>query len=180
MRTRIKDILFLFKEYRITNDEWCLNNAEALLDNAIEECTGEKASIEFVDLCRLGIAIEYLTKEGFIEGDVDVILADIDTYIMATVDNRPQLDLNIKHGMLILALYLYERLYYRIQSESSHILDLKECTIYLIDWIFDSMLYDTVDKNYQELYYVLMLLRKLDLFNSKIDRISKLCKEEIA
>lgn len=177
MRIRIKDILFLFQKYRIANDERYLKNAESLLDNAIEECTGEKASFEIVDLCRLGIAIEYLTKEGFVEGDADVILSDIDTYIMAAVDNRPRLDLNIKHGLLILALYLYERLYYRIQSESRHILDLKEYTIYLIDWISESMLYGTVDKNYHELNYVLMLLRQLDLFNSKIDRISQLCKE---
>lgn len=165
----------LFEMYRNTKEEKWKQQAEDLLEAVWVDC---HASISFSyseGLCGIGAGVEYLIQQQFVEGNADEILMEIDSIVIDLINSRPPLEANIEHGLLGLVCYLYQRLHYRIDSEEDTPLILKEYTIYLIDWIAESMQNEGVEKNYDEFFFVLVLLHQLCLFNTKVERLLKWC-----
>ena len=143
----------MFRLYRDTGEEEWSIRAEKLLDDIWNGCT-EDMSLAYGDgLCGIGAGTEYLIQNGFVEGDADEILAEIDSRVFAAINARPPFDLSIEQGISGLACYLYHRLCYRKDSEEPVVLNLKEYTIYLIDWIAEALQDDATGKDYYEVYF---------------------------
>lgn len=160
-------------------EEKSKESADALLDE-IMESFDRYLPLSYSDgLCGIGAMIEYLIQNGFAEGDSDEILEEIDRAVITAINSRSHMNASIADGLLGLACYLYERLYYRIRSEEPVVLILKEHIIYLIDWMEEMLLDNTVEKDYYELYFVLILLHQLDIFNAKIEKLLEKCDKEI-
>lgn len=65
-----------------------------------------------------------------------------------------------------------------MHDSEKDVLDLKENMIYLVDWISDCLsvgIDKTVDFN--EMGYVLSLLKNLNVYNSKIDKLLIFCEK---
>lgn len=179
MQKNITKIVTLFQQYRSTGEENYKEQAEALLDEIVGSCNRSMPLSYYHGLCGIGAAIEYLIRNNFVKGEADEILADIDNAVISVISNRPPMEANIENGLLGLACYLYERLYYRPKSEEPIVLTLKENIIYLIDWMEDMLLNNTIEKNYCEYYFVLILLHQLNIFNVKVEKMFEWCDYEI-
>lgn len=110
-----------------------------LLDEVMENCSLELPVTYGDGLCGIGVGIEYLLQEGFVEGDADEILWQIDCRVFNTINSRAIGTLGIGKGICGLAYYLYYRLSRRKGEEDIKVLRMKEHLIYLIDWIADSL-----------------------------------------
>lgn len=95
---------------------------------------------------------------------LDEILSDVDSMAIKIIDFRPAMDSTLRCGILGLAVYVYCRLSSADNASSDRFLDLRERTVYLIDWIEDA--FPTFDK--EELFFCLILLKELNIFNHKI------------
>ena len=86
----------MFRLYRDTGEEEWSIRAEKLLDDIWNGCT-EDMSLAYGDgLCGIGAGTEYLIQNGFVEGDADEILAEIDSRVFAAINARPPFDLSIE------------------------------------------------------------------------------------
>lgn len=153
MLNKMGKTIALFRLYRNTKEEEWRIRAEEMLDDIWNECTKDMSLAYRDGLCGIGAGTEYLIQNGFVEGNTDEILAEIDSRVFAAINVRPPFDLSIEQGILGLACYLYHRLYYRKDSEEPTVLDLKEYTIYLIDWIAEALQDNSTDKDYYEFYF---------------------------
>ena len=74
-------IIGFYRLYRQTAEEGWEEKAEVLLDEVMENCSLELPVTYGDGLCGVGVGIEYLLQEGFVEGDRRkgaVISVDID------------------------------------------------------------------------------------------------------
>lgn len=179
MHENIREIVTLFQQYRSSGEEKYKEQAESLLNEIMSSCNRSMPLSYHHGLCGIGAAIEYLIRNNFVKGEADEILKDIDSAVISVTSNRPPMEANIENGLLGLACYLYERLYYRTKSEEPIVLTLKEHIIYLIDWLEDMLLNNTIEKNYYEYYFVLILLHQLDIFNVKVEKMLEWCDHKI-
>ena len=74
--------LFFFLLSRHTGNHWYEEFAGELLDDVCSSLS-KQCPVTFADgLCGIGWTIEFLKKEGFIEGDTDDILEEVDKQVM--------------------------------------------------------------------------------------------------
>lgn len=74
--------IFFFLLSRQTHNRWYEEFAGELLDDVCNNLS-QHCPVTFADgLCGIGWAIEFLKKEGFIEGDTDEILEEVDKQVM--------------------------------------------------------------------------------------------------
>lgn len=172
-------IVTLFRQYQDTGEDNYKEQAETLLNEIIDNCNNCKDLSYYNGLCGIGSVIEYLIQNNFVEGEADEILEDIDNAVISVINNRPQMGINIKEGLLGLVCYLYERLHYRIKLENSTVFTLKEHTIYLIDWLEDILSDTKAEINYYEFYFILILLHQMDIFNVKVEKMLEYCDRMI-
>lgn len=175
----MREIIQLHIEYVQSKDIFTKRKADELMKWMYDQCSSRKQPWAYgTGLCGIGVGLEYLLQAGFYAGNSDILLAEIDKVVFFVITNRPTADLSVGHGILGIALYLYYRLCYRMHDSEKDVLDLKENMIYLIDWISDCLsvgIDKTVDFN--EMGYVLSLLKNLNVYNSKIDKLLIFCEK---
>lgn len=101
--------LFFFLLFRYTGNRWYEGFAEKLLEDV---CGGLSlhCPVTFADgLCGIGWAIGFLKKEGFIEGDTDDILEEVDRQVMERDVHRIT-DASLETGLAGIAAYVRSRL----------------------------------------------------------------------
>ncbi len=101
--------VFFYLLSRLTANRWYEAFAGELLDDV---CNGlsQYCSVTFDEgLCGIGWAIEFLKKEGFVEGDTDEILEEVDKKVMER-DVRRITDLSLETGLAGIAAYVRSRL----------------------------------------------------------------------
>ena len=101
--------VFFFLLSRHTANRWYEEFAGELLDDV---CNGlsQYCSVTFNEgLCGIGWAIEFLKKEGFVEGDTDEILDEVDKKVMER-DVRRITDISLETGLAGIAAYVRSRL----------------------------------------------------------------------
>lgn len=175
MSGKMGKVIALFRLSRDTGEEDWEMEAEKLLEATMKECSLAHSLSYDNGLCGMGVAIEYLIQNRFIEGDADEILSELDNQVIYAINCRPLLDLDIQSGILGLACYMYSRLHYRKKNEEPIVLLLKEQVIHLIDWIADAMQDNSINKNYYEVYFILVLLHQLNILNAKIENMLEWC-----
>ena len=101
--------IFFFLLSRQTHNRWYEEFAGELLDNVCNNLS-QHCPITFADgLCGIGWAIEFLKKEGFIEGDTDEILEEVDKQVMER-DVRRITDTSLETGLAGIVAYVRSRL----------------------------------------------------------------------
>ena len=56
-------------------------------------------------------------------------------------------------------------------------LRMKEHLIYLIDWIADSLPGVRESSLFEEVFFILCLLHRLDVFNAKVEKLMEYCEK---
>ena len=101
--------IFFFLLSRHTSNRWYEEFAGELLDDVCNHLSLH-CPVTFADgLCGIGWAIEFLKKEGFIEGDTDEILGEVDRQVMER-DVRRITDASLETGLAGIAAYVRSRL----------------------------------------------------------------------
>lgn len=101
--------LFFFLLSRYTGNRWYEEFAGELLDDVCSNLSLH-CPITFADgLCGIGWTVEFLKKEGFIEGDTDEILEEVDRQVMER-DVRRITDASLETGLAGIAAYVRSRL----------------------------------------------------------------------
>lgn len=101
--------LFFYLLSRHTGNRWHAEFADELLDWVCNHLSN-RMPIQFADgLCGTGWSIEWLRAEGFIEGDTDEILEEVDRTVMEQ-DLRRITDTSLKSGLWGIAAYVRCRL----------------------------------------------------------------------
>ncbi len=136
--------VFFFLLSRHTANHWYEEFACELLDDV---CNGlsQYCSVTFDEgLCGIGWAIEFLKKEGFVEGDTDEILEEVDKKVMER-DVRRITDLSLETGLAGIAAYVRSRLDSERMSgncqpfDAEYLVDLDcACRKYNIEWKTDA------------------------------------------
>lgn len=179
MEGAMQQAITLFRESRQSKDPAQHTMAEQTLEKILDQCDAG-VSFSYADgLCGIGVGVEYLLQEGYVEGDANEVLGHFDALLFRIITARPAIDTSIAHGMLGIAYYLYYRLKAQSTSDAPQVLHLKEHLIYLIDWIGDTLQDPIKDKNLYEFWFILMLLLQLDVFNAKILNLLNYCGKEI-
>lgn len=101
--------IFFFLLSRITNNNRYEEFASRLLDDVCSNLSS-RTPVTFADgLCGVGWAIEFLSSEGFIEGNVDEILSEVDKQIMER-DVRRITDFSLETGLKGIVAYIQSRI----------------------------------------------------------------------
>ena len=173
-------IINLFQRNRTTLNKNYEKEAEKLLDEIWNTSDWMSDFSYGYGFSGFGCGVEFLIQNKFVEGDVDEILTEIDYLIFKIIDERPNIPIDIKRGLLGLVCYFFHRLHYREKEENSKTLNLKEYTIYLIDWIDDILPFFKERSDLYELFFCLILLHQLNIYNSKIEHLLNLCNLKIS
>lgn len=106
---RMGIVLFFAHYGRAIQDKRYEDFAGDLLDEIYEEIHVDMPVNLENGLCGIGWGIEYLVQQGFMEGNTDEILADIDRKVME-IDPLRMTDLSFQRGLAGIAFYVIARL----------------------------------------------------------------------
>ena len=136
--------LFFFLLSRHTGNRWYEEFAGELLDDVCSSLS-QHCPVTFSDgLCGIGWTIEFLKKHGFIEGNTDEILEEVDWKVMER-DVRRITDASLETGLVGIVAYVRSRLasertdsdYHPFDDEYLNALNIA-CQKNSIDWMSDA------------------------------------------
>lgn len=179
MQGKMGRVVELFHLHRQTGEAEWQTKAETLLDEVLERCSPALPLTYADGLCGIGVGIEYLIQAGFVEGDSDEVLSEVDYLLYNTVNCRTLRYLSLENGVCGLASYFYFRLRQRKDSDSITVLRMKEHLIYLIDWIADLLPGTKHLPTLYETFFILCQLHTLNVLNAKVKRLLDYCSKEI-
>ena len=168
--------IYLLHVSRITQNKKYENEASELID-AVYEQLSLNLPLNFDNgLLGVGCGFEYIISKGFVDADGDEILSEIDLLIRDIIDSRPIDNLGFDKDVCGVGYYLYHRLKNRRDDDESMVIfKLKEYLIYLIDWI-EELIQKTMDKQeYNDGYFLLARLHRLNVFNHEVDKLAAMC-----
>lgn len=172
--------IYLLHTSKITKSEKYKNEALELIDAVYEQISSEMPFYFNNGLLGIGCGLEYIISKGFVSADRDEVLSEIDVVARHIIDTRPMNILNIEKGICGVGYYLYHRLKDRPDNDDNMVtLKLKEYLIYLIDWMESSLLSTKNLNDYNDAYFLLCRLQKLNIFNFKVNKLSNYCLRKI-
>lgn len=122
-------VLFFAHYFRYTQNSLYDEFASELLGEIYEDITN-KLPVDFENgLCGIGWGIEYLLQEGFMPGDSNEILKELDQRVMQH-DLRRITDLSFETGLVGISCYIHSRLSSSQRQETALPFD----EIYFEDW----------------------------------------------
>lgn len=174
--------VFLFHYASIRQDEFYENIAMNLILSVFSQIDMQ-TSIDYADgLSGIGCAIEYLHQNGFIEGDINEILADFDL-LFDNILNDSQKENDLYNNLLGLIRYYRFRLSGKsIDVENERTKKNKSNLLYLLELLDNKMstcLYDK-DLIISELYELLLLSLYPLLVNKLLEYIFYISKEKFS
>lgn len=172
--------VYLLHLARITKNEDYDIEAHELIDTIYEQLS-YNISFHFGDgLLGIGCGFEYIISNGFIEGNSDEVLSDIDQIARTIINSRSMDLLDIEKGVCGVGYYLYYRLKNKPDNDDSiTTLKLKEYLIYLIDWIEELLIKTKEKQEYNDSYFLLCRLQKLNVYNHKVEKLITFCLQKI-
>lgn len=175
---KMKAIIFYFHCFRSTEDGFYEKMAEQLLEELHEEIS-LNLPLGFANgLCGIGWGISYLLQQGFIEGNADEILSEIDSCIISEIFQERITDLSLDSGLLGIANYISIRISSTWDNKDTCAsLLLKEYLIYLIDHL-ERNLYNGYPASEEGWLEWLRNIRKTDFYKTKVDRLIRFLEIE--
>lgn len=144
--------LFFFHCSRLLHNRFYEDFAGDLLEDICMHLPFDLA-VDFADgLCGIGWAVEYMGRQGFVEGDTDEILEEIDAKVMER-DLRRTTDTSFEHGLEGIVSYVRARLDSpgrksgKLPFDTNYLEDLKNaCQRTGIDWQSEDFIPEVVWK----------------------------------
>lgn len=171
--------ILLLNVYQSTKDQNLRENAELMLEEIADKASDCRDLSYDKGLSGIGVGMEYILQQHYIDGDSDDVLSDIDNSMIKAINLRTFDHLDLDDGILGIAYYMYTRLIYRLESESVKVFTLKENTLYLIDWIYDmASKKKLIHHDFDEAKFILHKLLELNLFNFKVEKIISLINQQ--
>lgn len=167
--------IYLLHISRITQDERYENKAFEMIDAVYEQISSEKSLCFDDGLLGVGCGFEYIITNGFVDADRDEVLSEIDIMVKDIIDCRSIDNISLEKGVCGIGYYLYYRLENRLDDKSMVVLILKEYLIYLIDWVEDLLLKTISKQDYNDVYFLLVRLHRLNVFNHKVEKLLACC-----
>jgi hypothetical protein len=130
--------IFFFHYARHTGDLTYEDFAVSLMEEIQEEIHAGTPFCLDEGICGIGWGIEYLVREGFVDGDADFLLEDIDRYIMQ-INLSGLNDMSLEKGVRGIAGYVCMRYQGKPYSYSNPFLD-KKYVMTLLDKLYDNKL----------------------------------------
>lgn len=177
--------IFYYYLSSYTQDESHKHFADQLLDELYEAINKSSLSTDFeTGLAGIAWGIEHLVQNGFVEADTDQILADLDYKIYNHLTFEGSISFGITNGLLGYAAYVLSRLVTKnLNSANDHTFILKRLLIEIVNKLyiaFEDMKGGFVEPPLFNILWNLPLslitlseIRKLDIYNKKIDSIFK-------
>lgn len=162
--------IYLMESSRVTGmRNFCLT-AERLLSEVLQELSWETCGIGYQDgIIGIGVGVSYLYQRGFIQGDPDDVLAEIDALVWSIIDFREVQDDHLASDILGVLLYLYLRIKGRDDKTISYLRD-REYLIYAIDWLSELDEQGGLCRD-SRIYVLLCLLCKAKVYPTKVDSL---------
>lgn len=172
--------IYLLHFAKITQNNKYENLASKLTDSVYKQISHELPFCFGNGLLGIGCGFEYIIQNGFVDANRDEILSEIDFVAINIIDYRSIDNLSFGKGVCGIGFYLYNRLKNRTNDNNSIIvLKLTEYLIYLIDWVEDLIQETTEKQDYNDAYFLLNRLLKLNVFNYKVEKLLTLCMHKI-
>lgn len=157
-------VICLYTYARYAKDSWFMDRADELLDAVIDTAIAEGNEISAI--CCLGCSLIYLLRNGFVEGDEDEILEELDTHVSTLCINW-----NEKEKFSLYACLHYLALRIEAAEESATTLVNKQNLIQLLDRLEDIGVIDDC---------LLNDIRKIDRLGIFPERTKRLlCAKEV-
>lgn len=162
-------IVFLFHYARIQQDEFYANIADNLLDSVLANINIHTSIDYSSGLSGIGTAIEYLFRNGFISGDMDDVLSEVDE-IFEKMVYQNEMDMSLEYGLCGWMRYLRFRLIDRNDGNmGNHFSRNEQSLSNLLDFLENKK---EISKVYQDdLIIELCELKKYDLYPTRINSI---------
>lgn len=162
--------IYLMESSRVTGmRNFCLI-AERLLSEVLQELSLETCGIGYQDgIIGIGVGVSYLYQRGFIQGDLDDVLAEIDALVWSIIDFREVQDDHLASDILGVLLYLYLRIKGRDDKTISYLRN-REYLIYAIDWLSELDEQGGLCRD-SRIYVLLCLLCKAKVYPTKVDSL---------
>lgn len=170
----------LFHLARITENNLYENAGFELIDTIYEDLSAEQFYSFGNGLLGIGCGIQYIINKGFVDGDSDEILSEIDRMAYGIVGQRFASDLSLHEGVCGVGYYLFCRLKNKeIRDDTRATLMGKEHLVYLIDWIEELLPISETHQAISDTYFLLSRLHTLDVINFKIEKLITVCFEKM-
>lgn len=172
--------IYLLHLARITQNDKYENAASKLIDVVYEQFTFDLPFSFDNGLLGISCGLEYVIHHGFVDANRDEVLSEMDSVVINIIDSRPIDNLDLEKGVCGIGCYLYYRLKDRREyNENILVLKLKEYLIYLIEWMEELILKTMEKKDYNDAYFLLVRLHKLNVFNHKVDKLLAVCQRKM-
>lgn len=170
----------LFHLSRMTRNDVYKEWASNLIDIIYEDISLEMPYSFAHGLLGIGCGLQYLVDEGFVEGNTDEALSDIDDLVGEIIDFRMMAGLDVENGVCGVGCYLYYRLINRIPDDNSLVvLKMTEYLIYLIDWIEYLLCNEDDIQRIADAYFLLCHLNTLNVMSFKVKKMISGCLEKL-
>lgn len=164
----------LFRYARLSGEAVCEEIAGVLLDEVCERLD-YSMPVSFGDgLCGIGWGIEYLVQHGYVEGDTDEILKEIDLCVVRNIHIYGISGLSLQNGIVGFGRYMLIRIlptFVSVDTSSSALL--KEYLIYLIDWLEEELKHS--DESVEDLLDFLFELYPTGFYRTKVSALIDCC-----
>lgn len=170
--------IYLFEYSRIFSQKSFFNLAEQLVSDVIENISYDSSSIsDHNGILNIGTGIAYLYDRGFIQGDADEVLAEIDELVRYMINFRTILNDHISNTLCGLLFYLYLRIKQRTNRTLASFRN-REYLIYAIDWLED--LYTQGHMLDDKLYTLIGLLHNIKVYPTKTNLLLSMLLRDIS
>lgn len=160
------------------NDESYEDFAVEILDSILTELNETTPPDYASGLAGIGVGIEYLIQHKLIQADANDVFLEIDNKINNIIHFRAMPNAGLEKGVSGIGYYLV----YRIKGQTANQQELyqtlqnKEYLIYLIDWLEE--LLPSSAEYLNDILKLLIEVRKLDIYNTKVEKIISYCMEK--
>ena len=170
--------LYFYQLSRLENNR----EYEKLAEKYLNETVSAIGTVQQVDiksgLAGIGLSIDYLVKNNFVNGNINSILKEIDDYLFRTLSTSKHYEQLDASTLIQFLYYFYVRLQDQKQGSENEYL-FKELCVKTINNIyvkieqvpFGRRLVYNVEQELPLFLYVLSRIRSLDFYNIRIDNI---------
>jgi glycosyltransferase involved in cell wall biosynthesis len=172
---RMSIILFLFHYSEYLKERIYHEIAETLLDNLVDELHADQSVFFYSGLSGIGWGIEYLYQNGFIKGDMNEILRELDEKIME-INPLKIKDLELNYGLGGIVHYILARLYTVHRENKENPFD--ECFLKNLYYRIESIIENKTDCDSIDVFIKFETYYNLNILNEKLSLYDIACFPE--
>lgn len=169
--------IHLYTLFKLTSNTIYQTTAETLLEKECDSVSYNLPATYSNGLSGIGTGIIWLLNNNFIDGDPDEILVEIDLIMQNISYSRSLTTPGLAEGVCGPAFYLYQRILQSQNQKNLNTLRSKAAIINYVDWLETFLIPDLNNEDLWDIYFLLVRLYKLDIYNYKIERLINLCLE---